>query len=425
MATDVIRRSVKGSALTHAEMDQNLESMSMTVDAQTTNYTVLVTDQNKLIEMNGASITLTLCTVATAAGADTDSFHIWVKNIHTSSLAVDGNGAETIDGAANITLLENEGVLLSLSGDGTEWTILATTNASLLGITSTATELNVLDGILPTTAELNYVNGVTSAIQTQLNARALSTDVDDLSGVTDAATARTNLGLGTIATQAANSVSITGGSVTGITDVTVADGGTGASTAANARTNLGLGTIATQASNSVSITGGAVTGITDITVADGGTGSSTAAGARTNLGLGALAVLADIDETNIDWANFSGVAQILEDFDLSVGANDAAWTQLGDSTNDILVYVPASASNLRYVMYWRRNGVSTNGQVRMYHSAHDGTTLTTTSTSLIISSPGTLDVADEAGGGVILSAEATTGGGSDTIVVDRIVMWFE
>lgn len=55
----------------------------------------------------------------------------------------------------------------------------------------------------------------------------------------DAATARTTLGLGTISTQAASAVAITGGSVTGITDITVADGGTGSSTAAGARTNLG------------------------------------------------------------------------------------------------------------------------------------------------------------------------------------------
>jgi hypothetical protein len=51
-------------------------------------------------------------------------------------------------------------------------------------------------------------------------------------------TARTSLGLGTIATQDASNVTITGGSVTGITDLAVADGGTGASTAANARVNL-------------------------------------------------------------------------------------------------------------------------------------------------------------------------------------------
>jgi hypothetical protein len=47
-------------------------------------------------------------------------------------------------------------------------------------------------------------------------------------------------GLGTIATQASSNVSITGGSITGITDLAILDGGTGASTAPNARINLGL-----------------------------------------------------------------------------------------------------------------------------------------------------------------------------------------
>jgi len=41
-----------------------------------------------------------------------------------------------------------------------------------------------------------------------------------------------------MARQASSNVTITGGSITGITDLAVADGGTGASTAANARTNL-------------------------------------------------------------------------------------------------------------------------------------------------------------------------------------------
>jgi hypothetical protein len=56
----------------------------------------------------------------------------------------------------------------------------------------------------------------------------------------DAASARSTLGLGSISTQAASGVAITGGSITGITDLAVADGGTGASTDTQARINLGV-----------------------------------------------------------------------------------------------------------------------------------------------------------------------------------------
>lgn len=59
----------------------------------------------------------------------------------------------------------------------------------------------------------------------------------------DAAAQRTTLGLGTIATQAANNVTITGGSITGITDLAVADGGTGVSTVpTNGQLLIGNGT---------------------------------------------------------------------------------------------------------------------------------------------------------------------------------------
>jgi hypothetical protein len=74
------------------------------------------------------------------------------------------------------------------------------------------------------------------------------------------------------------------GSLTLGTALAVAEGGTGATTAASARTNLGLGTLATK--NDASLTAD-VTGT--LPVANGGTAATTAAAARTNLGLGSAA----------------------------------------------------------------------------------------------------------------------------------------
>jgi hypothetical protein len=90
------------------------------------------------------------------------------------------------------------------------------------------------------------------------------------------------------------------------TALAVAQGGTGANTASDARTNLGLGTIATQAASSVTITGGSITGITDLAVADGGTGASTAAAARVSLlpsyATNALKVLrVNSGATDVEW----------------------------------------------------------------------------------------------------------------------------
>jgi hypothetical protein len=173
---------------------------------------------------------------------------------------------------------------------------------------------------LTLTSDLAIADGGTGAstaagARTNLDVTATGADTtyafraNNLSDLASASSARTNLGLGTIATQNSNAVSITGGSVSGITDIAIADGGTGASDAATARSNLGvtatgsdttyafrannlsdlsnistarsnlgLGTLATLSS----INDGNWSG-TDLSVANGGTGASDAATARTNL----------------------------------------------------------------------------------------------------------------------------------------------
>ena len=106
-----------------------------------------------------------------------------------------------------------------------EWSSTPANNTDIGGI-------NIAEGCAP--------SGINNAI------RELMAQVKDMQAGTDADnfTVGGNLVVNGTAT-------ITSGSITGITDLSIADGGTGASTAANARINLG--TVADTASNGIAV----------------------------------------------------------------------------------------------------------------------------------------------------------------------------
>lgn len=113
--------------------------------------------------------------------------------------------------------------------------------------------------------------------------------------------------------------------------VQIEHGGTGGTTQAEARSKIGLGSIATQNKNAIDITGGTISGITDITVADGGTGASNAVGARSNLGL-----VIDVDVQSYS-ASLSGVAGTTGDGFLARTSTNTANARTITSGNSITI----------------------------------------------------------------------------------------
>ena len=113
-----------------------------------------------------------------------------------------------------------------------------------------------------TSTELGYVSGVSSAIQTQLDAKNVK--ANNLNDVASASSARTNLGLAIgsdVQAYDAGLADIAGLATTDSNFIVGSGSNWVAETGATARTSLGLGSIATQAANSVAITGGTITGI--------------------------------------------------------------------------------------------------------------------------------------------------------------------
>lgn len=145
---------------------------------KTTTYSILTSDQNKLIlcDATGGSFTVNLPAAATAGSG----WKVTVKKIDSTAntVTIDGSGSETIDGSTTYVLASQyQGV--TPDSDGTNWSVFSTA----AGVTG--------PNVIP------VAQGGT--------------------GATTAAAARTNLGLGTMSTQDASAIAVTGGTMSGVT----------------------------------------------------------------------------------------------------------------------------------------------------------------------------------------------------------------
>lgn len=166
---------------------------------------------------------------------------------------------------------------------------------------------------------------------------------------------RTTLELGTIATQAANNVNITGGSVTGITDITVADGGTGLSSGTS-------GGIPYYSANTTMASSGALAQY--YLVSGGGAGATPATGVATvKLGSGGdadqtLTFDGDATDMVVKWDNTNDRADINKNLAISgTGAgsikmldsdSSSYWTTLagGNIAADITLTLPTATDTI-------------------------------------------------------------------------------
>lgn len=245
--------------------------------------------------------------VASGAWARSQDTNTWNELVSALVFVESGN---TLGGSAWYCPAQPGGTLGTTNVTWSNFSVAATYTAGT-GLTLSSYQFSITN-----TAVTSGSYGSASSVPTYtVNAQGQLTAASN----TAIAIANTQVsGLGTMSTQNASSVAITGGTISGLSSpIPVPSGGTGASTltgyvkgsgtsALTASTTIpntditGLGTMSTQNASSVAITGGTITGLSSpLPVASGGTGASTLTGYLSGNGTGAFTASSTIPSSAI------------------------------------------------------------------------------------------------------------------------------
>jgi len=252
-----------------------------------------------------------MASIINAGTTSTTALNMITDTTGALTLQTSGVNAIAISSSQVVTLTN---ALLPASG-GTGITSLGTGVATFLGTPSSA---NLAAAVTDETGSGSLVFSVSPALTGTPTAPTATAGTSTTQIATTAFVQNVAGALGTMSSQNANAVAITGGTVTGITALTVADGGTGASTFTANSVVLGNGTSSLAGNMIAPSTSG------NLLISNGTTWTSTA---NTNFG------------ANQTWQDVTSSRATDVTYTNSTGRPIFVIAQVGAQSNGIYVYI--------------------------------------------------------------------------------------